>query len=98
MGVVPEGVWARVLVVDELAWRCPVVDRGFPVDGDTTDLELVPDLAPGVHIDGLGREDIELEEAWGEFLEVVCVREEWENAFAWLLEDLDRPEDPDSSE
>lgn len=46
VGVVPEGVGAFVLVVDEGVRRVPVLDCGFPADGDVMDFEGVVDDGP----------------------------------------------------
>lgn len=43
VGVVPEGVGAFVLVIDEGVWGVPVLDGGFPSDGDVVDFEFVVD-------------------------------------------------------
>ncbi len=62
MGVVPKGVWAFGLVVDEGMGWVPVLDFGFPSDGDVMDFECVVDDLAGVDVDGLWGDDFELEE------------------------------------
>lgn len=79
VGVVPEGVGAFVLVVDEGVRRVPVLDGGFPSDGDVVDFESVVDDCPGLEVDGFGGEHFESEEGWGEFFEVEGVGEEGED-------------------
>lgn len=70
VGVVPEGVGALVLVVDEGVRGVPVEDGGFPADGDVVNFEGVVDDMSGSHVDGSGGEDFEAEEVWGESFEV----------------------------
>lgn len=84
MGVVPEGVWAGVLIVDELVRGIEVEDCCFPLDGYAVDFELVFDFASRSHVDWFGGDDFELEEAWGEFFEVVSVCKERKNCVNWL--------------
>ncbi len=95
--MVPEGVWAGVLIVDELVRGIEVEDCSFPLDGEAVDFEFVFDFASGSHVDWFGRDDFELEDGWGELFEVVGVCEKWKHGVDWLWKDLEGGEFPYSS-
>ncbi len=98
VGVVPEGVGAGVLVVDEAVGWGVVEDGGFPLEWDVVDLELVADLAARAHLDGFWGKDLEVEEAGSEFFEVVGIGEEGEDGVDGMGEVLGGDELPDAPE
>jgi len=66
VGVVPEGVGAFVLIVDERMRRVPVLEGTFPADWNVVNLESVIDFGSRFENDGSGCQDIESQKAWGE--------------------------------
>lgn len=95
VGVVPEGVGARVLVVDELVGWVPVEDCSFPFEWNASDLELVADHGARLHVDRSRGEHIELEEIRSECLQIVRISEEREDLVERTGEGLGSDELPD---
>ena len=83
------------MVVDEGVGRVPVLNGGFPADRDVVDFEGVVNDRARMQLDGLGGQDFEPEEAWGQTLEVECIGEEREDFFDGSGEGLGRGDAPD---
>ena len=82
MFMVPEGVRSADLFVHEAEGRFPCTDQGSPTDGEAVEAESVVDECAGMHLDGLRREDAEVQEIWRDTLEIRGVREEREHLLA----------------
>ena len=77
--LMPEGVRAAKLHIDEVVRRIPFRDFCAPADGQAMDADAIVEKRAGLHLNGLGREDFKLYPRRGDGLEIVRIGEEGED-------------------